>query len=237
MITVNELKMLDHPVCESCIFKHQGCSNTCQSREANVRLVCENETLFYEGDTAKGFYTINAGVIKISKYLADGRRFIIGFFYPGDIVGLTTGNHYTYTAEAVTDAGVSRISSKKLKQLIHENHEIANRVVDELGKKFDNLHEHMMLLARKTPREKIATFLLKQAAGMKTLDKRMVELQMSRSEIADHLGLTIETVCRVLTKMKSDHAINVDQVKTIHFLNFDYLCTLADGNDNLKLAA
>ncbi len=163
------------------------------------RLLTKGEELFAEGDAADHFYKVVSGSIRTCKLLSDGRRQIDAFHLPGDIFGLESGTEHRFTAEALSNATLVAFRRSRLDELTAADPAFANQVLASMMKCLGRAQDHMLLLGRKTAQEKIATFLLDMAKRISS-DEEHIELPMQRSDIADHLGLTIETVSRTLTQ-------------------------------------
>lgn len=162
------------------------------------RVLTKGEELFAEGDAAEYFYKVVSGAIRTCKLLSDGRRQIDAFHLAGDIFGLEFGTEYRFTAETLGDATLVAYRRSRLGELTAADPAFAGQVLTSMMKCLRRAQDHMLLLGRKTAQEKIATFLLDMAKRISSDDEHL-ELPMQRSDIADHLGLTIETVSRTLT--------------------------------------
>ncbi len=162
-------------------------------------VLTKGEELFSEGDAAEYFYQVVSGTIRSYKLLSDGRRQIDAFQLQGDIFGLEAGDEHRFSAEAVGNASVIAYRRSRLAALIQEDATFRDRVMSATLRSLERAQDHMMLLGRKTAQEKIATFLLDMAKRI-SADAAHFELPMLRTDIADHLGLTIETVSRTLTQ-------------------------------------
>ena len=163
------------------------------------RMLAKGDELFAEGDPAEYFYKVVSGSIRTCKLLSDGRRQIDAFHLPGDIFGLEAGTEHRFTAEALSDATLVAFRRSRLDELTAADPAFGNQVLASMMKCLGRAQDHMLLLGRKTAQEKIATFLLDLARRISSDDEH-IELPMQRSDIADHLGLTIETVSRTLTQ-------------------------------------
>jgi len=162
-------------------------------------VMTKGEELFAEGDDAEYFYQVVSGTIRSYKLLSDGRRQIDAFHLPGDIFGLEAGAEHRFSAEAVGNATVLAFRRCRLASLSQSDPAFGEKVMSATLRNLQRAQDHMLLLGRKTAQEKIATFLLDMAERISDDDERF-ELPMQRSDIADHLGLTIETVSRTLTQ-------------------------------------
>ncbi|MFP5517358.1 MAG: helix-turn-helix domain-containing protein [Alphaproteobacteria bacterium] len=194
--------------------------------------VYERETtLFSEGDAAGSVFRVMSGMVRLYKMLPDGRRQIIGFLQAGDMMGLAFAAQYLYTAETVTATTIQRIPRLELDALMDAQPAFARKLLSATTSELIAAQDQMVLLGRKTAAEKVATFLLRlcdRKCGGKG-DERTIDLPMGRSDIADHLGLTTETVSRTLTKLKSTRLIRILVGGKLELLDRDALADLAGG--------
>lgn len=158
------------------------------------------EELFGEDDEADFFYEVVSGAIRSYKLLSDGRRQIDAFHLPGDILGIEAGSEHRFSAEAIGNVAVIAYRRSRLAALIQEEPAFRDKIMTATLRSLDRAYDHMLLLGRKAAQEKMATFLLDMAQRL-SKDDETVELPMTRSDIADHLGLTIETVSRTLSHL------------------------------------
>jgi CRP/FNR family nitrogen fixation transcriptional regulator len=158
----------------------------------------KGETLFAEGEVAEYFYRVTSGTVRTYKLLNDGRRQINAFYLVGDIFAIEAGREHRFSAEAVDDVMVTAWRRSRLDGIVQDHPAFGERVMSMI-RSLERAQDHMLLLGRKTAQEKIATFLIDLAERMDE-DER-IELPMPRSDIADHLGLTIETVSRTLSDL------------------------------------
>ncbi len=172
-----------------------------------VRNLVKGEELFAEGDAADFFYKVISGTVRTYKLLSDGRRQIDEFHLSGDIFGLEIGDEHRFSAEAVDDATIIAFCRRRFETLAHDDPALGDQIMSSMMRSLERAHNHMMLLGRKTAQEKIATFLLDMAWRISQEDR--FDLPMQRSDIADHLGLTIETVSQTLTQFARDGLIKL----------------------------
>lgn len=189
------------------------------------------EVAFHEGDPAEAVFEVIGGVLKLYKLLPDGRRQITGFAYPGQMVGIGQGEDYACTAEAVTDAVVTRYPRARLEALCDELPGLARRLLTLTAAELVAAQDQMLLLGRKSAVERIASFLLhrSEAAVARSEDPDELGLPMSRTDIADYLGLTIETTCRTLSQLSRDGVIEICGRHRIRLHDPDRLTELAAG--------
>lgn len=171
-------------------------------------VLAKGEELFAEGDDAEFFYEVVSGAIRTYKLLSDGRRQIDAFHLPADIFGLEAGTEHRFSAEAVGDVTVIAYRRSRLAALIQDDAEFRDRIMNATLRSLERAQDHMLLLGRKTAQEKMASFLLDMADRLSD-DHEHFELPMQRSDIADHLGLTIETVSRTLTQFARNGLIEL----------------------------
>jgi CRP/FNR family nitrogen fixation transcriptional regulator len=171
-----------------------------------------NAEIYGEGEPAEYFYKVITGAVRTYRVLSDGRRQIAAFYLPGDVFGLETGEDHAFSAEAVSDARVLVIKRKTVVSLAARDSEVARQLWRLAGLELQRTQNHVLLLVKTAP-ERVASFLLEMAERIKGSDE--VELPMSRQDVADYLGLTIETVSRMLTRFESASAIALPSTKRI----------------------
>jgi CRP/FNR family transcriptional regulator len=159
--------------------------------------------LFWEEDQADHVFHVVEGVLRVFKILGDGRRAITGFIYAGDILGVSFKDRYLYTAEAVTDVKVHRFSRSKFEDVVNQSAALRPQLFAQLCDEMATAQDQMVLLARKSAEERVGSFLLFIARRLQRSghDASAVDLPMTRLDIADYLGLTIETVSRLMTRL------------------------------------
>ena len=175
-----------------------------------------NEEIYGENEPADYLYKIISGTVRTYKVLSDGRRQIGAFYLPGDMFGLETGEEHAFSAEAITDARVLVIKRSAVMGLAERDNSVARQLWDLTGRELRRVQDHIMLLV-KTAQERVVSFLLEMAARAPV--GNAVELPMSRQDIADYLGLTIETVSRTLTHLESTAAIELPSSRHIVLRN------------------
>lgn len=189
------------------------------------------EPLFDEGEDAGNVYNITAGTLKVYKLLPDGRRQVTGFLYAGDFLGLATQDTYAFSAEAVTPSRLCRFPRQKLEDLMQRVPKIEQRLLSIASNELAAAQEQMLLLGRKTAREKIASFLLMLAkrAEQRGQQNDPVLVPMSRTDIGDYLGLTTETVSRTFTQLKQDGIISLQPNHQVKLARREELEEIAGG--------
>jgi CRP-like cAMP-binding protein len=175
-----------------------------------------NEEIFGESEPAEYVYKVIKGTVRIYKILSDGRRQIGAFCLPGDIFGLEIGDEHQFSAEAIDAATVMVIRRSAMISLAARDCEAARQLWTVTSRELHRVQEHMTLLV-KNAEQRVACFLLEMSERLTTIDA--IQLPMSRQDIADYLGLTIETVSRTMSQLVSDHAIGLRSSRRIVLRN------------------
>jgi CRP-like cAMP-binding protein len=177
---------------------------------------CRNAEIYGEGESAEYIYRVVSGSVRTYKLVADGRRQVGGFYLPGDLFGLEPGDEHTFSAEAITESKVLVIKRTAVLARAERDRELARELWALTAQELRRSQDRLMLLI-KSAKERGAGFLLEMAERL--ADNSAVELPMSRQDIADHLGLTIETVSRALTHMENLATIEVAASRRIVLRN------------------
>ena len=173
-----------------------------------TRMTVRRGHRFYmAGDPAEYCYRIISGSVRTVDIDEEGRRQIAEFLMPGDLFGLDSLATHHLSAEALTDAVVVRYPRRVVDSLSEQNGALARRLRDLTLQSLRRAHQKMFLLGRKSASERIACFLLEMAARAPGNGRGPIELPMTRGDIADHLGLTIETVSRNMAQLCRDGTI------------------------------
>ena len=175
-----------------------------------------NAEIYGEKETADYLYKVISGTVRTYKVLSDGRRQIGAFYLPGDMFGLEMGEEHAFSAEAITDSKVLVIKRSAVVRLAARDNDVARQLWTLTGRELQRVQDHILLLV-KTARERVVSFLLEMAARMPV--GNAVDLPMSRQDIADYLGLTIETVSRTLTNLENAAAIELPSSRRIVLCN------------------
>ena len=204
------------------------------SRMADIvrgRQLAAQETLFSEGDEANSVYNVTAGTLKLYKLLPDGRRQITGFLFTGDFLGLSMLERYAYTAEAVTPVSLCQFPRRQIEKLLDEFPKLQQRLFAMASNELEAAQDQMLLLGRKTAKERLVSFLLNLSRLQERRKQRdnPVSVPMSRADIADYLGLTTETVSRSFTALRSSGLIRLTEGGTVDLADYDALQDLAEG--------
>ncbi len=188
------------------------------------------DSLIRQDDPAVHVFNITSGSVRVQKLLPDGRRQITGFLFAGDFVGLATGHDYAFSAEAIEDVTLCRFRKSDYRALVRDLPQLEAALLDRANHELAAAQNQMLLLGRKTAQERVASFLLDLPADpVQPRAEGLVRLPMTRAEIADYLGLTIETVSRVFTRLKTTGAIRLISLHELRIEQPERLRALADG--------
>jgi CRP/FNR family nitrogen fixation transcriptional regulator len=175
-----------------------------------------NAEIYGESESADYLYKVVSGTVRTYKILTDGRRQIGAFYLPGDIFGLESGDEHDFSAEAITNCTVLVIKRSAVVALAARDNSVAQQLWAMTSRELRRVQDHVLLLIQ-TAQERVAGFLL-EMANRATVGNA-VELSMPRQDIADYLGLTIETVSRMLTVLEKSAAIELPSSRRIVLRN------------------
>ena len=205
--------------CDMCSVRKEGVCGALEGRRidkinrvSHRRNFAAGQMILAEGAHAEFFGTIVSGVVKLTKTLADGRQHIVGLLFPSDFLGRAFRNENKYYAEAATDVDLCCFPRPAFEKLLAECPPVGNCLFRLTLNELDACQEWMLLLGRKSAEERVASFLMmiaRRAATPSADGSLQFELPLARSDIADCLGLTIETVSRQITRLKSRRIIEL----------------------------
>jgi CRP/FNR family transcriptional regulator, nitrogen fixation regulation protein len=176
-----------------------------------------NVEIFGEGEPAEYLYKVVSGSVRSCKLLDDGRRQVTGFYMVGEVFGLELDEDHHFSAEAINDAVVLVVKRSTIIGLAARDIDIARQLWAMTARELQRVQDHMLVLGCMNAKQRVATFLLHMALRSSGEDE--VELPMSRQDIADYLGLTIETVSRTMTQLENDAAIGLESSRRIVLRN------------------
>lgn len=229
--------------CENCVVRNHAICSVLDMDELSVfsrigRTINleKGQSLIWEGDQSLIVANIVSGLFKLTTSLDDGREQIIGIAYPADFVGRPFGTTNEYTVTALTDARLCVFSRTDFDRFAPDHPEMEHKLLEKTLDELDRARRWMLLLGRKSAPEKVASFLLEMSqklagAGCDFTDKQLstFELPFGRQQVADILGLTIETVSRQLTQMKNSDLIDLPDRRHVHILEPERLAQIASA--------
>lgn len=236
--TLAEMARTAEPeLCAACSIRHSSLCGALSSQEINdLNAIARRKSLdpgqphVMEGDASRDFANVTSGVAKMVRGAEDGRSQIVGLLFPSDFIygalGKKNPGVALHSIEAVTRVDLCIFPRIPFEELLHEyptlEFKLLNRTLDEL----QIAREWMVLLGRKTASERVASFLLHVTEKMNTLgchDRSSFDLPLSRADIADYIGLTLETVSRQITRLKKDGVVAFEGSKRVTHVDIDAL--------------
>ena len=222
--------------CRDCPIRRQAICSRCQDDELRIlekmktyRTYSKGEMITYAGAPASHVGTVVSGMVSISLGMEDGRRQIMGFLLPSDFVGRPGRHIAQYDVIAASEVLMCRFDRTAFERLVAESPTLGPRLLEMTMDELDAAREWMLLLGRKSAREKIATLLYMIAVKSKALSDEKADegftfmLPLPRQTLADYLGLTIETVSRQLTALRKDRVISIQGQRQITIPDFHLL--------------
>jgi CRP/FNR family nitrogen fixation transcriptional regulator len=173
----------------------------------------QDEEIYGEAEEAEFVYKVASGAVRTLKLLKDGRRQIGAFHFRGDLFGLQSGPTHKLTAQAVTDARVMFVKRSTLERVAMDNTEVADELLSVTVRRLEQAEEHVLLLGRKTAGERVAAFLLEMERRLPST--AAIGLPMTRRDIADYLGLAVETVSRAITNFEDEGLVTRSKAREI----------------------
>lgn len=226
-----------HP-CEGCEARGTAvcgvldCAKLAQLRSLGSGLQLNaGQTLFYEGAPATRVFTLTRGTLRLSKLLEDGRRHIVGFLHPGDFLGISVDDEHAFSAEAIEDAQLCCFPRERFDDFIESHPAMEHELYRQAAHELASAQQQLVLLGRKTATERLASFLVllvgrkERVTGKET---NVVDLPMRRSDIADYLGLTKETVSRIFSVFRADRLIRLQALDKVEIIDRQVLERLAE---------
>jgi CRP/FNR family transcriptional regulator/CRP/FNR family nitrogen fixation transcriptional regulator len=207
-----------------------GVQQSCPQQR--LRKVARGTCLYREGDAADQLFEVVSGVLRLTRVLENGRRQVIAFGLPGDILGFPKGTRHQAECDVIDDAVVVAHRRSMLETGTGDP-ELHRRLLLAALREIAAMQDHFLMLARKSAMEKVASFLITVAARSQVRigNHACISLPMSRADIADFLGLTIETVCRMITRLRQSGIIRLETAQSVLVLDMDALTEAAQAPD------
>jgi CRP/FNR family transcriptional regulator len=200
--------------------------------KASLRRVEAKEFVFAEGDPATHLYQVETGAVALYKVLCDGRRQVLGFAYPGDFIGLGAQGEYVINAQAIKPTRLRCLPLSALSQIARQDPRLGFRLYEALASELAATRELLLTTGQRSASERLIAFLLalSRRNERRGQDAKVFDLPMTRTDIADFLGLTIETVSRTFTKLRMLGLIELPQASRVRLLDIERLRSM-EGSD------
>ena len=228
----------DHP-CYACevrrvsMFYALQCGELSELRSlGTVRELSSDAPLFHQGDDADFVYTMASGSLRLYRLMFDGRRQITGFSLPGEFLGISVDERHEATAEALEPSRIWSFPRARFDDFVAANPVLKSSMLDVARKELAAAQQQFIVLGRKTAMERVASFIIYLHDRFERITGHPmdhVSLPMSRADIADYLGLTKETVSRVIGQLRNSRVIRLETLTCVQILNRPALDALADG--------
>ena len=224
--------------CAACAIREMSVCSVLSAQELNrlcsiisTAKLPAGGTVISEGEPAVDLFNVVRGSVKLFKLLPNGRRQITGFLFAGDFLGIALNDIYAYNAEAIEPLQLCRFPRRKLETLLGEMPKLERKLLGTTAHELAAAQDQMVLLGRKTAKERVASFLvsLLERAVKRGQSGTQLDIPMSRTDIADYLGLTTETVSRTITGLRRLKLIAAAARNRIDILDPDGLRMLVDG--------
>lgn len=222
--------------CANCSVRSRAVCGVLDDSELSIlaranrrRELDAGDCIFFEGDEAEAYYVVIEGSLKLYKLLSDGRRQVTGFLFKGDFVGLAFRADHSFTAEALEHARLCQMPRQKFDLFLDENKALGRKLLQVTTNGIVSAQEQMLLLGRKTAQERLASFLIWMSARAEERgeDRSRLVVPMSRTDMGDYLGLTVETVSRTMTKLKRQGVITLPDRRIVEIVDHDALEEIA----------
>ena len=190
------------------------------------------QPIFHEGDPVRRVFMLANGSLKIYTLLADGRRQITGFMFPGDFLGISIDDEYAFTAEALVGSELWWFTRDAFDRFVDDNPKVERELYRLAAHELAAAQSQMVLLGRKTAAERLASFflsLIKRQELVAGEKQAAFDLPMNRLDIADYLGLTKETVSRMLAELRNRKLIRLASQDRIEIIDRAGLHEMAEG--------
>jgi CRP/FNR family transcriptional regulator len=230
--------------CGDCPIRHRAVCARCETDELSqleqmkyYRSYEAGQTVIWSGDRMDFVASVVSGVATLSQTMEDGRRQMVGLLLPSDFVGRPGRDSVAYDVTATTDLVMCCFRKKPFEEMMLSTPHVGQRLLEMTLDELDSAREWMLLLGRKTAREKIASLLSiiarrDASLSLKQGSKRLVfDLPLTREEMADYLGLTLETVSRQISALRKDNVISLEGKRHVTIEDFDALQEAA-GDDS-----
>jgi CRP/FNR family nitrogen fixation transcriptional regulator len=188
-----------------------------------------NDAIFNQGDSAGQVYKILDGTVRLCRHMRDGRRHILDFLLPGDVIGFVESPDQPASAEAVTDVSLIAFPRVCFDRLARENADARKQLLCHMSQNLQSAQQHLFVVSCQKAQERVASFLLRLADRLDVMNGDRMTMAMSRQDIADHLGLTIETISRSITALRSAGLLLIPNAHQVMIRDTAALRILAAG--------
>jgi CRP/FNR family nitrogen fixation transcriptional regulator len=213
-------------------FADETCINKSDmDKVGTVVRFSRNDTIYSKGDEARFSYKVVEGAVRLSRIFADGRRQIVNFFLPDETFGIELSDRYSATAEAVGEVVALRCPRLCIAHMTEHDPDVGQKRLAMFSKSLEAAERHVAMLGHQSAKERVASFFMALENQRRTEEHDGLDLPLSRQDIADYLGLTIETTCRALSELKRQKIIATPSRRRIVILDLRGLTAIAEGGE------
>lgn len=228
--------------CDTCPVRSHNICSALDSADlislekiSRKRIVKARKVIFHDGDESNQYFNVKSGAIKLIKTLADGQQHIVGLLYPPDFMGQCVNTHHTYSAETATDAELCSYPRGPFDIFLKTHPELERKILSMTLRELDSCRDWSLLLGRKCSYQRVAGFLImiakripKISGGESASNRAHFQLPFTRAEMADYLGLTLETVSRQFSRLKSERMICLPSSREVVIPDIEALSGIAN---------
>jgi CRP-like cAMP-binding protein len=216
--------------CACRFFTDEACIKKSEADKAGVVVTfARNETIYSKNDEARFSYKVIEGAVRLSRIFADGRRQIVNFYLPDETFGIELSDEYTATAESVGDVVALRCPRICIAHMTEGDPDIRQKRLAMFSRSLAAAEAHVAMLGHQSARERVASFFMALETQRRSDEAHTLDLPLSRQDIADYLGLTIETTCRALSELKRQNIIDTPSRRRIVIRDLAGLQAIAEG--------
>jgi CRP/FNR family transcriptional regulator len=216
---------------------HTFAASTLEERfcRAPLRTIAAKEHAFTEGDPRLHLYRVESGAICLYKVMPDGRRQVLGFAYPGDLLGLGAFDEHQCNAQAMKPSQVRAMAWSAVQHVARTDASFGLKLYEAISQELAAAHALLLTTGQRSAAERVGAFLLAMVRRNRRsgLETSVIDLPMTRSDIGDFLGLTIETVSRTFSRLRQQRIIDLEQSARVRVLDSRALERLAEGDADL----
>ncbi|OWV96614.1 Crp/Fnr family transcriptional regulator [Rhizobium sp. R72] len=210
-------------------------SLACLFMTSAMETIAAGKAICWEGDAAKHLFQVVEGVVRLHRIIGEGRRVITAFHFPGDLIGASLQSAFLFTAEAVSDCKIRRVSRKSFHDEIARSDALRPVYINLLCEETAAANNQMVLLSKLNAEERLCSFIVKLASRSDAkMQHGLLRVPMNRQDIADYLGLTIETVSRTITKLASRNIVVPEGRHDLRIVNLSRLVQLSGNGDDFS---
>ncbi|MBO9127001.1 MULTISPECIES: Crp/Fnr family transcriptional regulator [unclassified Rhizobium] len=199
-----------------------------------LETIAAGEAICWEGDDATHLFQVVEGVVRLHRIIGEGRRVITAFHFAGDVIGASLLETFSFTAEAVNECKIRRVSRRSFHHDVARCENIRPAFIDLLCRENAAVNDQMVLLSKKNAEERLCSFIVNLASRPGTRRQNVLRVPMNRQDIADYLGLTIETVSRTITKLAARDVVVAEGRHDLKIISMDKLVRLSGGADDFS---